>query len=144
MRTYSLTIQGRSVTIAVREFSPKEATLEVDGETYKVRVDNVESDAKLRTVRALPKRSAAATAAAPVASKARAAGAGSVMAPIPAMILAVLVSEGQLVTTGQPLIKMEAMKMETVVSASAAGSVEAVLVKVGDAVTQGQELMVIV
>lgn len=146
MRTYTLTVEGRSFKIAVKQFSPKEAKLEVNGDAYTVRIDDVVSDNGPRPGRTAPKaapspgRSQASTAAPP---KATPAGAGSVTAPIPGLVLAVLVKEGQEVKSGQALLKMEAMKMETVVSAPSDGTVQSIAVASGDSVTQGQPLMVV-
>ncbi len=57
----------------------------------------------------------------------RAAGAsGSLRAPLPGTVLAVLVEVGDSVTEGQPLVKLEAMKMEYTIRAAAAGVVEAI------------------
>jgi glutaconyl-CoA/methylmalonyl-CoA decarboxylase subunit gamma len=129
------------------DFSQKEAKLEIDGKVVQVRIDDIAGDARPRIVRSVPKTVAPTGGSAPArpsgATPPVAAAAGSITAPIPAMILAVLVTEGQEVAAGHPLLKMEAMKMETVVSAPSAGTVSAILIKAGDSVTQGQQLMVI-
>lgn len=70
--------------------------------------------------------------------------AGSVTAPIPGQVLEVKVVEGEAVKAGQPLLVMEAMKMENVVNAPVAGKVGSIRAHAGDAVSQGQELLVIV
>ena len=72
---------------------------------------------------------APALAAAPVS-----AGASTVVAPLPGTILDVKVAPGQAVKTGEIVIIMEAMKMETEVVAAADGVVDSILVKKGDAV----------
>lgn len=72
---------------------------------------------------------APAPAAAPVS-----AGASTVVAPLPGTILDVKVAPGQAVKTGEIVIIMEAMKMETEVVAAADGVVDSILVKKGDAV----------
>jgi len=65
----------------------------------------------------------------------RAAGAsGSLRAPLPGMVLAVLVEIGQAVSEGEPLVKLEAMKMEYTIRAAAAGVVEAIHHAPGDSV----------
>lgn len=61
-------------------------------------------------------------------------GASTVVAPLPGTILDIKVAPGQSVTTGQVVIIMEAMKMETEVVAAADGVVDSILVKKGDAV----------
>jgi acetyl-CoA/propionyl-CoA carboxylase, biotin carboxylase, biotin carboxyl carrier protein len=65
---------------------------------------------------------------------------GSLQAPMPGTVLRVDVREGQEVAAGEPLMVLEAMKMELAVPAPAAGTVTAVLVRPGDLVARGQVL----
>ncbi len=149
MRRYELEVNGKAFTITVREFSGDHAELEIDGERYAVRVDDVVSDGP-KTSPVQPTKSLAAAgekAAAAGAAHAPAVGpgglTGAVLAPIPGQILEILVSEGDEVQAGKPLLVMEAMKMENVINAPTAGTVGPIMVRTGDAVTQGQELLVI-
>jgi 3-methylcrotonyl-CoA carboxylase alpha subunit len=66
---------------------------------------------------------------------------GSLAAPLPGRIAAVLVEEGAKVETGAPLLLLEAMKMEHTVAAPARGTVKAVRCKAGDQVVEGAELI---
>ena len=68
-------------------------------------------------------------------------GGEPVVAPLAGNIVKVLVSPGQQVQEGETLVILEAMKMETEVSASAAGTVGEVKVKAGDVVTVGDALL---
>ncbi|HRO90514.1 MAG TPA: biotin/lipoyl-binding protein, partial [Promineifilum sp.] len=65
----------------------------------------------------------------------------SLRAPMPGRVLAVLVEVGQLVEEGQPLMKLEAMKMEHTIRAAAAGVVDAVYYAVGDQVGADETLV---
>ncbi|MBN2548463.1 MAG: biotin/lipoyl-binding protein [Anaerolineales bacterium] len=69
------------------------------------------------------------------------AGDGRVKAPIPGQIVLVLVSPGQLVRAGQPLLVLEAMKMENEIRAPLDGLVKAVNVSAGQVVPLGQVLV---
>ncbi len=64
-----------------------------------------------------------------------------VKAPMPGLILKVEVSEGQEVSKGDPLMILEAMKMENVIKASGDGTVKAVKVKEGNTVEKNQVLI---
>ncbi len=64
-----------------------------------------------------------------------------VPAPLAGNIFKVLVSPGQQVVEGDNLVVLEAMKMETAVSAVRAGTIGDVLVKEGDAVSVGDSLV---
>jgi propionyl-CoA carboxylase alpha chain len=69
--------------------------------------------------------------------------AGALTAPMPGTVVRVGVRVGDAVTAGQPLVWLEAMKMEHVVHAPAAGTVEDLPVTVGQQVGQGTPLAVV-
>ncbi|MCP5267104.1 MAG: pyruvate carboxylase [Burkholderiaceae bacterium] len=71
---------------------------------------------------------------APQRAKADPANAGHVPAPMPGMVVTVSVSVGQRVKAGDPLLSIEAMKMETQIRAERAGVVRALHAKPGDTV----------
>ncbi|HEY5645127.1 MAG TPA: biotin/lipoyl-containing protein, partial [Pseudomonadales bacterium] len=83
---------------------------------------------------------AAAPAARPSGSGAVGAGRG-VPAPLAGTVFKLLVAPGDSVAEGQPVIVLEAMKMETEVSAPCAGSVVSIDVEPGDAVAVGDVLL---
>jgi propionyl-CoA carboxylase alpha chain len=67
--------------------------------------------------------------------------AGSLVAPMPGAVLRVLVAVGDVVHPGQPLVAIEAMKMEHQVVAPAAGTVAEVFVHSGQQLDTGQVLV---
>ncbi len=72
-----------------------------------------------------------------------AAGSGTVSAPMQGTIVKVLVEAGAQVEVGQPLLVLEAMKMENQINAETAGTVKELRVAAGDAVGAGDVLAVI-
>jgi acetyl-CoA/propionyl-CoA carboxylase biotin carboxyl carrier protein len=68
---------------------------------------------------------------------------GEVMSPMPGSVIAVHASEGDTVTKGQPLVVVEAMKMEHTLTAPLDGSVGEVLVHVGQQVAVDQLLVTV-
>jgi acetyl-CoA/propionyl-CoA carboxylase, biotin carboxylase, biotin carboxyl carrier protein len=68
---------------------------------------------------------------------------GEVVAPMQGTILDVLVRLGQQVAEGEPLIVLEAMKMETKMLAPRSGTVVAMYVAAGDKATAGQILALV-
>lgn len=68
-------------------------------------------------------------------------GDGRLKAPIPGLIARYLVDVGDEVTTGQPLVILEAMKMENEIRAPLAGRVEAIHVAAGETVARGTLLV---
>jgi len=69
--------------------------------------------------------------------------AGSLLAPMPGLVLRVLAEPGTAVTAGQPIVVLEAMKMEQTVSAPADGVLAELHAKAGDQVSTGQVLAVL-
>jgi pyruvate carboxylase subunit B len=63
------------------------------------------------------------------------------VAPMPGMIVRVLVQPGDIVQPGQGLVVMEAMKMENELRATSSGTVKAVKVSPGTAVERGALLV---
>jgi acetyl-CoA/propionyl-CoA carboxylase biotin carboxyl carrier protein len=81
--------------------------------------------------------------AAPVRGGGAASADGTVRSPMPGTVLAVRVNAGDQVTSGQPLLVVEAMKMEHAVSSPVSGVVSAVNVKAGQQVQMDETLAVI-
>ncbi|MDQ1230001.1 acetyl/propionyl/methylcrotonyl-CoA carboxylase subunit alpha [Sphingomonas sp. SORGH_AS_0879] len=72
------------------------------------------------------------------------AGDGAILSPMPGRIIAVAVSEGQTVSAGQPLVTLEAMKMEHVLTAPFDGTVTDLTAEAGGQVAEGIALVRIV
>jgi oxaloacetate decarboxylase alpha subunit len=104
---------------------------------YSVRINS-----KTYTVEVAQSGQLAAVAAAPAAGSATPGG-KEVKAVLAGNIFQVNVAPGTVVEMNTPLLVVEAMKMETVISAPCAGTVTEVYVKVGDAVAVGDALLAI-
>ncbi len=72
------------------------------------------------------------------------AGDGAILSPMPGRIIAVAVTEGQAVRAGQPLVTLEAMKMEHVLTAPFDGVVTDLKADTGGQVAEGIALVRIV
>ncbi|MGH7522930.1 MAG: biotin/lipoyl-containing protein, partial [Gemmatimonadales bacterium] len=68
-------------------------------------------------------------------------GHATLKAPMPGLVLRVLVAAGDTVAAGTPLLALEAMKMENELKAAGPGVVSTVLVRAGEAVEKGQKLL---
>jgi acetyl/propionyl-CoA carboxylase alpha subunit len=64
-----------------------------------------------------------------------------ISSPMPGLVLKILASEGDQVTEGQPVLVLEAMKMENVLSAPTDGIISEILVTSGKNVNKGQVLV---
>ncbi|MHB1843121.1 MAG: biotin/lipoyl-containing protein [Sulfobacillus sp.] len=113
----------------------------VNGHSYEVEVEE-EGE---RPTGARPAHSHAAQRHEQVAAPA-AEGSGPVeqiVAPLPGTVLAVKVSAGQAVESGQVLLVLEAMKMENEIVAPRAGTVKELQARQGQAVNTGDPLLTI-
>ncbi len=79
--------------------------------------------------------------AAHAAERAKSAGGGTVQAVMPGVVARLLVAVGDGVEAGQPLLVLEAMKMQNEIPAPAAGVVTALHVAEGKAVAAGAKLV---
>ncbi len=66
-----------------------------------------------------------------------------VTAPIPGLVVKILVAEGQVVAQNDPLIILEAMKMENEIRAQRAGVIQDIAVEVGQSVDGNAQMMVL-
>jgi oxaloacetate decarboxylase alpha subunit len=105
---------------------------------YSVRVNG-----KSFTVEVAENGQLGAVAAAPAAPAAAAGSGDPVNAVLAGNIFKVHVSPGMTVAEGDPLLVVEAMKMETVISSPKSGTVTEVMVREGDAVAVGDTLVLI-
>ncbi len=66
---------------------------------------------------------------------------GMVVAPLPGQVVAVHIAVGQMIQRGEPVVVLEAMKMEHIVRATQDGEVIALVVAQGDQVRHGAPLL---
>jgi biotin carboxyl carrier protein len=64
-----------------------------------------------------------------------------IKAPMPGLVLSVMVEQGQKVSKGDAIIVLEAMKMENILKAPADGEVKKIIVKKGDKVEKNQVMI---
>ncbi len=69
--------------------------------------------------------------------------AGDIKAPMPGLIVKLLVNEGDSVTQGQGVIVVEAMKMENEIASPVDGTIKAIKVEPGQAVNKNDLMIVI-
>jgi methylmalonyl-CoA carboxyltransferase 1.3S subunit len=119
----------------------------VDGKTYEVEVEAVEPTAPSPLLRGFPLPSSTVRVpAAPMpATPAPAAGdskpvdeAKVCRSPVSGIVIRVAAQVGQSLQTGDVMLVLEAMKMETNITAPGPGKIAAIPVKEGDSVQSGQ------
>lgn len=122
-------------TVCKPSGAPEDYTVTVNGQSYHVQV----AEGKCQNIS--PVSSASASAAAPVAASGGAHE--EVKAPLPGSIFKVNVKTGDKVNEGDVVLIMEAMKMETEITAHISGTIGAIHVTVGQNVQNGQLLLTI-
>jgi acetyl/propionyl-CoA carboxylase alpha subunit len=137
--TVSAAVNGQPIDALVLAASPGQVDLEIDGTRRVYRVHQtgdgtyVDASDGSSALREIPR----------FGDPEKAAPAGSLLAPMPGLVLRVLAEPGTAVTAGQPILVLEAMKMEQTVSAPADGVLAALHAKAGEQVSTGQVLAVL-
>jgi len=138
MKTYKLIIGGERYEAKVLEYTPTHAKICINGTDYLIQI---EDDTQIN----IPKLAAQEKAVplAPSFSSGYEAGSGEMRAPIPGVIAAIPVKEGDAVKKGQTIIVLEAMKMESEIAAPVDGVIGKILVKERSPVQEGDLLMIL-
>jgi acetyl/propionyl-CoA carboxylase alpha subunit len=137
--TVQASVNDVSLGLVVHAASPDRVDLEIDGTRREYRVHQVGAEVYVDA-----SDGSSALAEAPrFGDPEKVAPAGSLLAPMPGLVLRVLAEVGAVVTAGQPLLVLEAMKMEQTVSAPADGVVAELRAKAGEQVSTGQVLAVL-
>jgi biotin carboxyl carrier protein len=133
MKRYRITMDGSILDVEILS-DPRleEVEVEVDGQRLVVGVQNIPVESEGTA----PSPPAAAAAPATVSSFAR-----SVTAPLPGVIKTVAARPGQQVSVGDQLLVIEAMKMDNIIRAPRAGTIEVVHVAEGHRVAHGQPMV---
>lgn len=127
----------------IQEVMVKEKSAVREGDALiKVKFDAIEEPrAPKKTVATKPKPTPVATPTATPTPEPVQAGSQDVVAPIPGLIMEVLVKEGDKVSADQTVIILEAMKMNSEISTAYAGTVKKVLTSKGQTVQEGEVLI---
>ncbi|HHS51162.1 MAG TPA: biotin/lipoyl-binding protein [candidate division Zixibacteria bacterium] len=146
MGEYIFTIGDKEYKVDVKSIEAGIATVVIDGKEVGISIKQLGKRADTPVVRK-PAKKAERTAVqqVPVAPAVQAvphsSGGKLVRAPIPGVILKVLIKEGDTVKAGQDIIVMEAMKMENQIQTSVSGVVSKINVAVDQSVQQDEVLL---
>lgn len=122
----------------------------IDGKEYLVEMEEIGAPAQaaapaqpISTPVPVPTEASPQVEEAQAPQPVAAAGVDAIPSPMPGTILKVLVAVGDQVTENQPLLILEAMKMENEIVASSAGTITAIHVGQGQVVNPGDGLITI-
>jgi biotin carboxyl carrier protein len=137
MTEYQFEINGSTYRVKVKEAGGGHAIVEVNGTEYRV---------EIKTPAARPMQSASTPAPLPVAPKVKSTKSeaitadGIVRAPLPGVIRKLMRKPGDVVEANEPVLVLEAMKMENEIKTPVAGTIAEIIVVVGDSVNTGDGL----
>jgi biotin carboxyl carrier protein len=141
---YNITIDDQTFSVEIEDLRARPIVAMVDGERFEVWPENGNSapcpDPETKPAPAAARPVTPPPAAAPVAPSSSLAG-NVVKAPIPGVVVAVLVKPGQSVKVGQELVTIEAMKMKNAIRATRDGVIAQVHVETGQTVPHSQPLV---
>ena len=137
--TVQASVNDVPLGLVIHAASPDRIDLEIDGTRRVYRVHHVQNVTYVDA----SDGSSALSEVPRFGDPEKMAPAGSLLAPMPGLVLRVLAEVGAVVTAGQPLLVLEAMKMEQTVSAPASGVVAELRAKAGEQVSTGQVLAVL-
>lgn len=142
MHEYQFLINGNPYNVKILEITEEHANVEVNGTTYRVNIEQLYKS-KPKTPRLVRSRVVETSIQhTPLTEKpGKKRSIGTIEAPLPGIILKVLVKEGEQVKTAQELVKMEAMKMENDIQSPVDGTVTKIYVKEGESVLEGAPLV---
>ena len=141
MKEYKYKINGNSYTVAIGDIDNNIAQVEVNGVPYKVELDRpAAAPVKIARPSAAPRTS---TGEKVISSKPAVAGKGTVVAPLPGVVISVNVKVGDTVKASDTVVMLEAMKMENSIRAGRDGKVTAINVSAGESVLEGAALVTI-
>ena len=136
MRRYRLKVGEREFTIDVQEQTADRYTVTVDGQSYEVMLADDDSPP---AVNIAPRAVAATEAPKPAATASG--NKGTLSAPMPGVILEVMVKAGDTVERGQPVAVLDAMKMHNTIASPRSGIVAEILVAAGQTVDHGEAIL---
>jgi biotin carboxyl carrier protein len=137
---YLVRVGDREMTLDVCRTGPQFLSVIVDGRSYDVGLQKTAGGYSVRMQGRAIELVLAEGLAPPAAGRAES-GPARISAPMPGKVVRVLVSPGQAVEAGAPLVVIEAMKMENELRAPRAARVSAVHVRPGQAVEGGAALV---
>jgi len=138
MKKYKFTIRGNDYDVHLKDIEDNIAELDVNGTIYEVVIHSEVRTSKTPTLIRKPVEKMPGEGQ---INKAVSSGKHKVTAPLPGTILKINVTVGDIVTEGQNILIMEAMKMENQVQTTKGGEVTSIKVNVGDSVLQDDVLI---
>lgn len=144
MKNFKFNINGNQYEVEIHYVEGNIAEVEVNGSIYKVEIDKeiqVNKTPKLVRPVSIPSTDTPKVEEHKVISTST--EVKNILAPLPGVILEILVNKGDKVSLGQKVAVLEAMKMENNIESDVEGTVIEIKVNKGDSIIQGDVILVI-
>ena len=139
MKKYNFEIDGKKFEVEVNLLNSNDAQVKVNDKNFDIKISNNLSEPK----KSEPKKSEPKKSEPKIPDQSVQGNPGDLLALMPGKILKVLVSEGQKIKMGEPVIIMESMKMEQTIVSSADGVINSINVNEGETIEVGSVMIVI-
>jgi glutaconyl-CoA/methylmalonyl-CoA decarboxylase subunit gamma len=143
MKKFKFTINGNIYDVEIGNVEDNNAQVTVNGSTFDIQIDRSIVQQKTPKLIRAQELSQSESAKAKTNSPDVAKAGGTVKSPLPGTIIELHVKSGDNVKAGQIIITLEAMKMENRLLSDRDGVVQSINCTKGDAVMEGDVLMVI-
>ena len=134
MKKYNFEIDGKKFEVEVNLLNSNDAQVKVNDKNFDIKISNNLSE---------PKKSEPKKSEPKIPDQSVQGNPGDLLALMPGKILKVLVSEGQKIKMGEPVIIMESMKMEQTIVSSTDGVINSINVNEGETIEVGSVMIVI-
>ncbi|MBN2366556.1 MAG: acetyl-CoA carboxylase biotin carboxyl carrier protein subunit [Calditrichaeota bacterium] len=142
MKEYTITINDKPHNVIIKKIQTDTAIIEVNGKEIEVGIErHFKKPTEPLHVRPTKTRPSPVPEEPGIQKSSTPFASGDIVAPLPGLILNVMVKEGDKVSSDQTVMKMEAMKMENEIKADRSGTVRKIFVKEGDAVLENTPLL---
>ena len=142
MKEYKITIKNRTHLVVVKKIQSNNAVVEVDGTQYNVEIESkIKRHLEPLDVKPNPPTTLTSNSLDKKRLESSPSSEAQIVAPLPGMIMQMLVKEGDKISANQIVMKMEAMKMENDIKSDKDGIIEKIHVNQGDAILENTVLI---
>ncbi len=139
MKEYKLTINQKEYETKIVNFSPATAIVKVNGYDYEVKIASQENS--ITKIVLSEKETPNLDVISSHEKKPVAVSPGVVISPIPGLVISIKVAIGDAIAKGDTVIILEAMKMESEIASTAAGTVKKIFVKEQQIIQEGDPII---
>jgi biotin carboxyl carrier protein len=143
MKHFNYSINGNDYEVAIENVNELTANVKVNGVSYSVKRDKPSVQSSIPVKEEKPVAAKTPKTAEVNVDFVLSASGAALKSPLPGSILDIKCKIGDAVKVGQPVLILEAMKMENQIAADRDGVITAISVVKGQTVLEGEDLVII-